>query len=43
VVANQYYANCENPGLTADLYGISEKDVANAVTFENTYRHRDAA
>jgi uncharacterized protein (DUF433 family) len=43
VVANQYYANHKDSGLVADLYGISEKDVANAVTFENRYRHRDAA
>lgn len=43
VVANQYNANRKNSGLVADLYGISETDVANAVTFENWYRRRDAA
>lgn len=43
VIANQYHANDDNAGLIADLYGISEKDVANAVTFEDWYRHRNAA
>jgi len=43
VVANQYYANRKNQSLVADLYGISEKDVVNAVTFEDRYRRRDAA
>lgn len=43
VIANQYHANDDNTGLTADLYGISEKDVANAVTFEDLCRHRNAA
>lgn len=43
VVSNQYHANHEDAGLTADLYGISERDVANAVTFEDWCRHRDAA
>ena len=43
VVANQYYANHKNAGLIADLYGIGEQDVANAVAFEKWYRRRDAA
>jgi uncharacterized protein (DUF433 family) len=43
VVANQYHANRQDAGLIADLYGISETDVANAVAFEDWYRHRDAA
>lgn len=43
VVANQYRANAENAGLVADLYGISEKDVANAVDFEKQYGSRYAA
>jgi len=43
VVANQYYANRKDSALIADLYGISEKDVTNAVAFEDWYRQRDAA
>lgn len=43
VVANQFYANDGDSALVADLYGISETDVANAVRFENWYRRRDAA
>ncbi len=43
VVANQYRANAENAALVADLYGISETDVANAVDFEKQYGNRHAA
>ena|GEM_PF-2386868 len=43
VIANQYYANSKDSGLVADLYGISENDVANAVDFENRYGLRHAA
>ena len=43
VVANQFYANGDDSRLIADLYGVSEKDVTDAVTFEDRYRHRDAA
>jgi uncharacterized protein (DUF433 family) len=43
VVANQYYANHKDSGLIADLYGIGEQDVANAVAFEKWYRRREAA
>ncbi len=43
VIANQYEANARNAVLVADLYGISQKDVANAVTFEKWYRRRYAA
>lgn len=40
VIANQYHANMKNSALVADLYEISETDVANAVKFENWYRQR---
>lgn len=43
VIANQFYANGKDSALVADLYGIGEKDVANAVKFEQRYEHRDAA
>jgi len=43
VAANQYYANGENTALVADLYGVSERDVANAVDFEKRYGRQDAA
>lgn len=43
VIANQYAANANNAGLVADLYGISQKDVANAVNFEKWLRRRLAA
>ena len=43
VVANQYYANSQNAALVADLYGIREKDVGNAVEFEKQYGGRRAA
>lgn len=34
VLANQYAANRRNVALVADLYGVSEEDVLNAVRFE---------
>lgn len=43
VIANQYEANGRDDVLVADLYGISQDDVANAVTFERWYRRRYAA
>jgi len=43
VVANQYLANAKNKALVADLYGISEKDVVNALDFEERYGGRHAA
>jgi len=43
VIANQFKANERDSALVADLYGISEMDVANAVKFEKWYRGRDAA
>ncbi len=43
VIASQYYANAENASLVADLYGISETDVLNAVRFEGLYGHRRVA
>ncbi len=43
VVANQYYANAKNTTLVADLYGIRETDVGDAVEFENIYGGRRAA
>lgn len=43
IVANQYYANAENPALVGDLYGVNERDVVNAVRFEDWYRQRFAA
>jgi uncharacterized protein (DUF433 family) len=43
IIANQFYANRKDSALVADLYGISETDVANAVKFEGWYRGRDAA
>lgn len=43
VIANQFYANRRDAALVADLYGIGERDVANAVEFELKYEHRDAA
>ena len=35
VLANQYNANHQNAALVADLYGVTEQDVVNAVNFEN--------
>jgi len=43
VIANQYHANSRNTGLVADLYGIREGDVGNAVEFEKQYGGRRAA
>jgi len=43
VIANQYEANTRDAVLVADLYGISQTDVTNAVTFERWYRRRYAA
>jgi len=43
VVANQYFANAKNKTLVADLYGIGEKDVTNAIAFEERYGGRYAA
>lgn len=43
VIARQLVANGRDTALVADLYGISETDVTNAVKFENWCRHRDAA
>ncbi len=43
VISNQYYANNKNSALVADLYGISERDIANAVNFEKLYGRRVAA
>ena len=43
VLANQYHANCENASLVADLYGVGESDVLNAVRFEEATRRRKAA
>jgi uncharacterized protein (DUF433 family) len=43
VIANQYEANARDGVLVADLYGVSQNDVANAVTFEKWYRRRYAA
>ena len=40
IIANQYHANMKNAALVADLYEVSETDVANAVKFENWYRQR---
>ena len=43
VVANQYWANKRDTALVADLYEINEKDVHNAVNFEEWYKLRHAA
>lgn len=43
VIANQYEANSRNAALVADLYGVSQRDVANAVAFERWFRSRNAA
>ncbi|MBN2020638.1 MAG: DUF433 domain-containing protein [Sedimentisphaerales bacterium] len=43
VIYNQYYANNKNSDLVADLYGLSERDIANAVNFEKLYGRRVAA
>lgn len=43
VIGNQYRANSKDSVLVADLYGISEGDVVNAVDFEKKYGGRHAA
>lgn len=43
VLANQYAANGENAAVVADLYGVGESDVLNAVRFEGAMRRRAAA
>ncbi len=43
VLANQYAANGGDAALVADLYGVGESDVHNAVRFEETIRRRVAA
>lgn len=43
VIANQYYANNQETSLVADLYGISDQDVHNAVSFEDRYWGRQVA
>ena len=43
IVANQYFANNKNTSLIADLYDLSEKDIINAVKFEEWYRKRQVA
>lgn len=43
VIARQYFANLENSTLVSDLYGISEKDVINAVKFEKEFGRGKAA
>jgi uncharacterized protein (DUF433 family) len=43
VLANQYAANDRNAALVADLYGVGESDVLNAVRFEEAIRRRAAA
>ena len=37
VIANQYYANRKNSALIADLFKVSEKDILNAVNFEQSH------
>lgn len=43
VLANQYEANQRNAGLVADLFGVSEQDILNAVNFEAQFGARRAA
>ena len=43
VIANQYYANLKNPALVADLYEVSEENIAKAVQFEQRYGRRCVA
>lgn len=43
VVARQYFANAGNAGLVADLFGIGESDVRNAVDFNKSFLHSTAA
>jgi uncharacterized protein (DUF433 family) len=43
VVANQYFANNKSAPLVADLYEVTEKDVLNAVKFEQIFSRRYVA
>jgi uncharacterized protein (DUF433 family) len=43
VLANQYCANEKNVSLVADLYGVGESDVINAVRFEESIGCKHAA
>ena len=43
VIANQYYANKESAALVADLYEVTEKDIGNAIKFEQIYGRRHVA
>jgi len=43
VIANQYLANNESAALVADLYEVTEKDVINAIKFEQVYGRRYVA
>ena len=43
VISRQFFANRQNAPLVAELFDISERDVANAVDFEPNYRTRVAA
>jgi uncharacterized protein (DUF433 family) len=43
VLATQYRANNDNAALVADLYGVDESDVQNAVRFETEHGIKRAA
>jgi uncharacterized protein (DUF433 family) len=43
VLANQFHANNEDAALVADLYGVDESDVQNAVRFEAEHSAKRAA
>ena len=43
VVSRQYFANNRNSALVADLFGIREDDVENAVEFERNHGFKSAA
>lgn len=43
IIANQHRANKEDSALVADLYNINEKDVLNAVKFEQWYNQKRVA
>jgi uncharacterized protein (DUF433 family) len=43
ILARQFYANGEDAALVADLFNVSEEDVANAVRFEDRFGNRRAA
>lgn len=43
IIASQYRANGDNAVLVADLYGLREVDVLNAISFEDWLRNRQAA